>query len=115
MLMPMRVLLGSITGLALLTAQANAAPIAHCLLKPYAEVKAVLSLARSRFISSKEGKEMSQPTSYRREPSDKMTTAGAAFLAISIVIGIGFGADLYSIVAGVAMLILLAAIYFAGR
>ena len=30
-----------LAGLALLTAQANAAPIAHCLLKPYAEVRAV--------------------------------------------------------------------------
>jgi hypothetical protein len=58
---------------------------------------------------------MSQPTSYRPEPSNKMTTAGAVFLAISIVIGIGFGADWYSVVAGVAMLILLAAIYLVGR
>jgi hypothetical protein len=43
------------------------------------------------------------------------TSVGAALLAISIVIGIGVGADLYSIVAGVAMLILLGVIYVVGR
>jgi hypothetical protein len=36
-------LLGTIIALALMTAQTNAAPIAHCLLKPYAEVRAVPS------------------------------------------------------------------------
>ena len=36
-------LLGTITGLALMTAQVNAAPIAHCVLRPYAEVKEVPS------------------------------------------------------------------------
>jgi hypothetical protein len=47
----MRVLLGSIIGFALLTAQANAAPIAHCLLKPYAELKAV-PITRGRVLLS---------------------------------------------------------------
>jgi hypothetical protein len=51
MLMPMRVLLGSIIGFALLTAQANAAPIAHCLLKPYAEVRAGPSIGGHVLLS----------------------------------------------------------------
>ena len=58
---------------------------------------------------------MSQPASYNHQTKDKMTTAGIAFVAASIVIGIGAGADLYSIIAGVAMLILLGGMYLTGR
>ena len=36
-------LLGTIIALALMTAHTNAAPIPHCLLKPYAEFRAVPS------------------------------------------------------------------------
>jgi hypothetical protein len=36
-------LLGTVIALALMTAQTNAVTIAHCLLKPYAEVRAVPS------------------------------------------------------------------------
>jgi hypothetical protein len=43
-----------------------------------------------------------------------MTRAGIAFLAASIVIGMGFGADVYSLVAGIAMLILVGLVYFVG-
>ena len=46
---------------------------------------------------------------------DRLTGAGVVFLAISIVIGMGIGGvDTYSLVAGAAMLILLAIIYFVG-
>jgi hypothetical protein len=49
------------------------------------------------------------------EPDDRLTGAGLVFLAISIVIGMGIGGGgSYSLVAGVAMLILPAIIYFVG-
>jgi hypothetical protein len=54
-------------------------------------------------------------TANEYEPDDRLTSAGLVFLAISIVIGMGIGGgDTYSLVAGVAMLILPAIIYFAG-
>jgi hypothetical protein len=54
-------------------------------------------------------------TANEYEPDDRLTSAGLVFLAISIVIGMGIGGgDTYSLVAGVAMLILSAIIYFVG-
>ena len=56
-------------------------------------------------------------TANEHEPDDRLTGAGVVFLAISIVIVIGMGiggVDTYSLVAGAAMLILLAIIYFVG-
>ena len=54
-------------------------------------------------------------TASEHEPDDRLTGAGLIFLTISIVIGMGIGGgDTYSLVAGVAMLILPAIIYFAG-
>jgi hypothetical protein len=54
-------------------------------------------------------------TASEHEPDDRLTGAGLVFLAIAIVIGMGIGrADIYSLVAGVAMLILPAIIYFVG-
>ena len=54
-------------------------------------------------------------TASEHEPDDRLTGAGLVFLAISIVIGMAIGrADIYSLVAGVAMLILPAIIYFVG-
>jgi hypothetical protein len=52
-------------------------------------------------------------TANEHEPDDRLTGAGVLFLAISIGMGIG-GVDTYSLVAGVAMLILPAIIYFVG-
>ena len=56
-------------------------------------------------------------TANEHEPDDRLTGAGVVFLAISIVIVIGMGiggVDTYSLVAGVAMLILPVIIYFVG-
>jgi len=54
-------------------------------------------------------------TTSEHEPDDRLTGAGFVFLAISIVIGMGIGGgDTYSLVAGVAMLILSTIIYFVG-
>ena len=54
-------------------------------------------------------------TANEHEPDDRLTGAGVVFLAISIVIGMGIGGvDTYSLVAGVAMLILPVIIYFVG-
>jgi hypothetical protein len=54
-------------------------------------------------------------TANEHEPDDRLTGAGLVFLAISIVIGMGIGGgNPYSLVAGVAMLILPALIYFIG-
>jgi hypothetical protein len=48
-------------------------------------------------------------------PDDRLTGAGVVFLAISIAIGMGFGGGgTYSLVVGVAMLILPVIIYFVG-
>ncbi len=44
-------LLGAIIALALMTTQTNAVPIAHCLLKPYAEVRAVPSTGGPLLLS----------------------------------------------------------------
>jgi len=52
-------------------------------------------------------------TATEHEPDDRLTGAGVLFLAISIGMGIG-GVDTYSLVAGVAMLILPAIIYLVG-
>jgi hypothetical protein len=52
-------------------------------------------------------------TANEHEPDDRLTGAGVLFLAISIGMGIG-GVDTYSLVAGVAMLILPAIIYLVG-
>jgi hypothetical protein len=47
------------------------------------------------------------------EPDDRLTGAGLVFLALSIMIGMGVDrGQSYSLVAGLAMLILLAIIYF---
>jgi len=47
------------------------------------------------------------------EPDDRLTGAGLVFLALSIMIGMGVDrGHSYSLVAGLAMLILLAIIYF---
>jgi hypothetical protein len=47
------------------------------------------------------------------EPDDRLTSTGLVFLAISIAIGMGVARDhSYSLVAGIAMLVLLAIIYF---
>jgi hypothetical protein len=52
---------------------------------------------------------MTQVSASRHEPSSKMTNPGLAFLAASIVIGTAFGGGgTYPLVAGAAMLILLA-------
>jgi hypothetical protein len=49
------------------------------------------------------------------EPDDRLTSTGLVFLAISIVIGMAVaGGHRYSLVAGVAMLVLLATIYVVG-
>jgi hypothetical protein len=54
-------------------------------------------------------------TATEHEPDDRLTGAGVIFLAISIVIGMGIGGvHTYSLVAGVAMLILPAIIYLVG-
>jgi hypothetical protein len=54
-------------------------------------------------------------TANEYEPDDRLTGAGLVFLAISIVIGMGVGGgNTYSLVAGVAMLILPAIIYSVG-
>jgi hypothetical protein len=52
-------------------------------------------------------------TANEHEPDDRLTGAGVLFLAISIGMGIG-GVHTYSLVAGVAMLILPAIIYLVG-
>ena len=55
------------------------------------------------------------PATANEYEDDRPTGAGLVFLAISIVIGMGIGGgDTYSLVAGVAMLILSAIIYFVG-
>ncbi len=46
--------------------------------------------------------------------SSKMTNAAVAFVAVSIVLGMIFSADIYGIAAGVAMLVLVAFEYFSG-
>jgi hypothetical protein len=43
-----------------------------------------------------------------------MTGAAVVFLAVSISLGMIAGADTYSIATGVAMLVLVAAVHFAG-
>jgi hypothetical protein len=49
-------------------------------------------------------------------PSDRMTYAGLAFVAVSIVIGIAVGGvDTFSLTAGIVGLALLGAMYFMGR
>jgi hypothetical protein len=54
-------------------------------------------------------------TANEHEPDDRLTGAGFVFLAISIAIGMGIGGgNTYSLVAGVAMIILPAITYFAG-
>jgi hypothetical protein len=59
--------------------------------------------------------QMIPATANEHEPDDRLTGAGLAFLAISIVIGMGIGGgNTCSLVAGVAMLILPALIYFIG-
>ena len=50
----------------------------------------------------------------RRDPTTNMTGAAIVFLAASIVLGMIAGADMYSIATGVAMLVLVVAVYFAG-
>ena len=57
---------------------------------------------------------MSQTTVKRRDPTTNMTGEAVVFLAVSIVLGMVFGADMYAIVVGVVMLALVAAVYFAG-
>ena len=52
-------------------------------------------------------------TANEHEPDDRLTGAGVIFLAILIGMGIG-GVNTYSLVAGVAMLILPAIIYLVG-
>ena len=54
------------------------------------------------------------PAVTRPDPTTNMTRAAAVFLVVSIVLGMIFGADMYAIVTGVAMLALVAAVYFAG-
>jgi hypothetical protein len=52
---------------------------------------------------------MTQVSASQYEPSSKMTNSGLAFVAASIVIGMGFGGGgTYPLLAGVAMLVLLA-------
>ena len=52
---------------------------------------------------------MLQGSASKHEPSSKMTGSGLAFLAASIVIGTGFGGGgAYPLVAGAAMLVVLA-------
>ena len=59
--------------------------------------------------------QMIPATANEHEPDDRLTGAGLVFLAISIVIGMAIGGgNTYSVVAGVAMLILPAIIYFIG-
>ena len=59
--------------------------------------------------------DMIPATTSEHEPDDRLTGAGFVFLAISIVIGMGIGGvHTYSLVAGVAMLILPAIIYLVG-
>jgi len=54
-------------------------------------------------------------TANEHEPDDRLTGAGLVFLAVSIVIGMGIaGSNTYSLVAGIAMLILPTIIYFIG-
>ena len=54
-------------------------------------------------------------TPNEHEPDDRLTGSGLIFLAISIAIGMAIGGgNTYSVVAGVAMLILPAIIYFIG-
>jgi hypothetical protein len=48
------------------------------------------------------------------QSSSKMTNAGVAFVAISILIGMIFSADMYGLIAGILMLILVAFEYFNG-
>jgi hypothetical protein len=48
------------------------------------------------------------------QSSSKLTNAGVAFVAISILIGMIFSADMYGIIAGILMLILVAFEYFNG-
>jgi hypothetical protein len=61
--------------------------------------------------------QMIPATANEYEPDDRLTSGGLVFLAISIVIVIGMGiggGHTYSLVAGVAMLILSAIFYFVG-
>ena len=54
-------------------------------------------------------------TANENEPDDRLTGAGLVFVAIAIVIGMGAArSDVYSLVAGVAMLVLIATVYFVG-
>ena len=46
--------------------------------------------------------------------SSKMTNAAVAFVVASIVLGMIFSADMYGIIAGIAMLVLVAFEYFNG-
>jgi hypothetical protein len=57
---------------------------------------------------------MSPTTVTRRDPTTNMSGAATVFLAVSIVLGMIAGEDMYAIVAGVVMLALVAAVYFAG-
>ena len=58
---------------------------------------------------------MSQMPAYQRAPNSRTTTAGLVLLAVSIVIGLAFsGADLFSLAAGIAGLVLTGIAYFAG-
>jgi hypothetical protein len=63
---------------------------------------------------SKGGINVSPTTVMRRDPTTNMTGEAVVFLAVSIVLGMVFGADTYSITTGVVMLALVAAVYFAG-
>jgi hypothetical protein len=57
---------------------------------------------------------VSPTTVTRRDPTTNMTGEAVVFLAVSIVLGMIFGGGMYAIVAGVVMLALVAAVYFAG-
>jgi hypothetical protein len=56
---------------------------------------------------------VSPTTVTRRDPATNMTGAAVIFLVVAIVLGMIAGADVYAITAGVAMLVLVAAVYFA--
>ena len=57
---------------------------------------------------------MRPTTVTRRDPTTNMMGAAVLFLAIAIVIGMVIGRDMFAILTGVAMLALVATVYFAG-